>query len=118
MVNTLWAGENANIGNNMSILHHVTLWGTRKYRVDMDPKIEYGVMIGVGDIIFGNDRIGEGDKFGVGSVVLIEVPSCTTTLGDPAILVGGKHSLSMIKEIPNEIMYHTLFISVWYDYVI
>ena len=83
MVNPLWVGENANIGNNMSILHHVTLWGTRKYRVDLNPKIEYGVMIGVGDIIFANDRIGEGGKIGAGSVLIIEVPSCTTSHGIP-----------------------------------
>lgn len=111
-------GETATIGDNVSILHHVTLGGTGKYGGDRHPKIGDGVLIGAGATILGNIRIGEGAKIGAGSVVLIEVPSCTTAVGNPARLVGGKHSPSMLKEIPSKTMDHTSFISEWSDYVI
>jgi len=111
-------GETATIGNNVSILHHVTLGGTGKYGGDRHPKIGDGVLIGAGATILGNIRIGEGAKIGAGSVVLIEVPSYTTAVGNPARLVGGKQSPSMLKEIPSKTMDHTSFISEWSDYVI
>lgn len=111
-------GETATIGDNVSILHHVTLGGTGKYGGDRHPKIGDGVLIGAGATILGNIKIGEGAKIGAGSVVLIEVPSYTTAVGNPARLVGGKRNPSMLKEIPSKTMDHTSFISEWSDYVI
>uniref|UniRef100_A0A0D6R2W1 serine O-acetyltransferase n=1 Tax=Araucaria cunninghamii TaxID=56994 RepID=A0A0D6R2W1_ARACU len=111
-------GETATIGSNVSILHHVTLGGTGKCGGDRHPKIGDGVLIGAGATILGNIRIGEGAKIGAGSVVLIEVPSYTTAVGNPARLVGGKKSPAVLKEIPSKTMDHTSFISEWSDYVI
>eukprot|EP01018_Ginkgo_biloba_P037408 Gb_13498 [translate_table: standard] len=109
-------GETATIGNNVSILHHVTLGGTGKYGSVRHPKIGDGVLIGAGATILGNIRIGEGAKIGAGSVVLIEVPSYTTAVGNPARLVGGTKSPAKLREIPSETMDHTSFISGWSDY--
>eukprot|EP00252_Welwitschia_mirabilis_P008821 TRINITY_DN21014_c0_g1_i1.p1 TRINITY_DN21014_c0_g1~~TRINITY_DN21014_c0_g1_i1.p1 ORF type:complete len:350 (+),score=21.87 TRINITY_DN21014_c0_g1_i1:339-1388(+) len=111
-------GETATIGNNVSILHNVTLGGTGKFGGDRHPKIGDGVLIGAGATILGNIKIGEGAKIGAGSVVLIDVPKYTTAVGNPARLVGGKRSPTMLKEIPSETMDHTSFISEWSDYVI
>ncbi|EYU24511.1 hypothetical protein MIMGU_mgv1a019195mg, partial [Erythranthe guttata] len=61
-------GETAVIGNNVSILHHVTLGGTGKFGGDRHPKIGDGVLIGAGATILGNVKIGEGAKIGAGSV--------------------------------------------------
>ncbi|KHN15963.1 Putative serine acetyltransferase 5 [Glycine soja] len=67
-----WGGGRGDSGNNVSILHHVTLGGTGKVGGDRHPKIGDGVLIGAGATILGNIKIGEGAKVGAGSVVLID----------------------------------------------
>lgn len=114
----LVVGETATIGNNVSILHHVTLGGTGAVGGDRHPKIQDGVLIGAGAIILGNITIGAGAKIGAGSIVLIDVPPHTTAVGNPARLVGGKQKPAKLKEIPGETMDHTSFIKGWSDYVI
>ncbi|KAL7093737.1 hypothetical protein ACP275_11G058500 [Erythranthe tilingii] len=111
-------GETAVIGNNVSILHHVTLGGTGKSGGDRHPKIGDGVLIGAGATILGNVVIGEGAKIGSGAVVLMDVPPRTTAVGIPARLVGGKEQPKVHEEIPGESMDHTSYISDWSDYII
>ncbi|XP_073047224.1 serine acetyltransferase 5-like isoform X2 [Primulina eburnea] len=104
-------GETAVIGNNVSILHHVTLGGTGNLGGDRHPKIGDGVLIGAGATILGNVKIGEGAKIGAGSMVLRDVPPRTTAVGNPARLVGGKEQPTKHEETPGESMDHTSFIS-------
>ncbi|XP_028789558.1 serine acetyltransferase 1, chloroplastic-like isoform X2 [Neltuma alba] len=114
----LVVGETAVIGNNVSILHNVTLGGTGKASGDRHPKIGDGVLIGAGTCILGNIRIGEGAKIGAGSVVLKDVPPMTTAVGNPARLIGGKANPVRLDKIPSFTMDHTSHISEWSDYVI
>lgn len=81
-------GETAVVGNNVSMLHAVTLGGTGKECGDRHPKIHDGVLIGAGAKILGNITIGEGAKVGAGSVVLDPVKPHTTVAGVPAKVVG------------------------------
>jgi serine O-acetyltransferase len=111
-------GETAVIGNNVSILHNVTLGGTGKASGDRHPKIGDGVLIGAGTCILGNIKIGDGAKIGAGSVVLKDVPARTTAVGNPARLVGGKANPIKLNKIPSLTMDHTSHISEWSDYVI
>ena len=82
------AGETAVLGNNISILHGVTLGGSGKESGDRHPKIGDGVMIGANASILGNIRIGVNAKIGAGSVVVADVPSSITVVGVPAKPVG------------------------------
>jgi len=81
-------GETAVVGDDVSMLHEVTLGGTGKETGDRHPKVGHGVMIGAGAKILGNVKIGDGAKIGAGSVVLDHVPSHTTVAGVPAKIVG------------------------------
>lgn len=111
-------GETAVIGDNVSILHNVTLGGTGKACGDRHPKIGDGVLIGAGTCVLGNVKIGDGAKIGAGSVVLKAVPARTTAVGNPARLIGGKENPMKLDKIPSLTMDHTSHITEWSDYVI
>ncbi|RPE71301.1 serine O-acetyltransferase [Pacificibacter maritimus] len=81
-------GETCVIGDNVSILHSVTLGGTGKEDEDRHPKIADGVLIGAGAKVLGNIKIGQCSRVAAGSVVLNDVPKCTTVAGVPAKVVG------------------------------
>ncbi|TDK38754.1 serine O-acetyltransferase [Rhizobium deserti] len=84
----LVVGETAMIGDNVSILHGVTLGGTGKEGADRHPKIGNGVLIGAGAKILGNIEIGSCSRVAAGSVVLKAVPPKSTVAGVPAKVVG------------------------------
>ena len=81
-------GETAVVGDDVSILHSVTLGGTGKETGDRHPKIRHGVLLAAGCKIIGNIEVGEGAKVGAGSVVLHDVPPHVTVAGVPAVIVG------------------------------
>ncbi len=81
-------GETAVVGNDVSMLHSVTLGGTGKEDGDRHPKIGNGVLIGAGAKVLGNIRVGHHSRIAAGSVVLSEVPPCKTVAGVPARIVG------------------------------
>ncbi|MEL6288042.1 MAG: serine O-acetyltransferase [Pseudomonadota bacterium] len=84
----LVVGETARIGNEVSILHGVTLGGTGKAGGDRHPKIDDGVLIGAGAKILGNITVGHCSRVAAGSVVLEDVPANKTVAGVPARIVG------------------------------
>ena len=79
-------GETAVIGDDVSILHEVTLGGTGKERGDRHPKVRDGVLLCAGAKVLGNIEIGR--DAGAGSVVLQDVPPRATVVGVPARIVG------------------------------
>ena len=81
-------GETAVVGDNVSMLHSVTLGGTGKEDGDRHPKIDDGVLIGAGAKILGNIHVGHCSRIAAGSVVLEDVPHNTTVAGVPARVVG------------------------------
>lgn len=81
-------GETASVGDDVSMLHGVTLGGTGKEGGDRHPKVQRGVLIGAGAKILGNIEVGCCAKIAAGSVVLHAVPPATTVAGVPAKVVG------------------------------
>ncbi len=81
-------GETAVVGDNVSMLHSVTLGGTGKEDGDRHPKIGDGVMIGAGAAVLGNISIGHCSRIAAGSVVLRDIPPCKTVAGVPGRIVG------------------------------
>ncbi|MDH3689971.1 MAG: serine O-acetyltransferase [Gammaproteobacteria bacterium] len=84
-------GETAVVGDNVSMLHEVTLGGTGKDTGDRHPKIGCGVLLGAGAKILGNVVIGRCSKVGAGSVVLHDVPPNSTVAGVPAEIIAEEH---------------------------
>ena len=81
-------GETASLGDNVSILHNVTLGGTGKDKGDRHPKIGCGVLLGAGAKVLGNIKIGDCSRIAAGSLVLKEVPEKVTVAGIPGRVVG------------------------------
>ena len=105
-------GETAVVGDDVSMLHNVTLGGTGAERGDRHPKIGKGVLLGAGAKVLGNIHIGDYAKVASGSVVLKDVPSGCTVAGVPARLVNCPTGAE-----PARTMDHTLA-EVVYDFVI
>lgn len=81
-------GETAVVGNNVSLLHNVTLGGTGKTGGDRHPKVRDGVLIGAGASVLGNVVVGVGAHVAAGSVVLKDVAGGAVVSGVPAKVVG------------------------------
>ena len=82
-------GETARVGDDVSMLHGVTLGGTGKVFTDRHPKIGNGVLLGAGSKVLGNITVGDEARVGSGSVVLSDVPPRCSVAGVPAKPVGG-----------------------------
>ena len=81
-------GETAIVGDNVSMLHAVTLGGTGKDDEIRHPTIGDGVLLGAGAKVLGNIHIGHCSRVAAGSVVLVDVPPNKTVAGVPAKVVG------------------------------
>ncbi|MEG1500454.1 MAG: serine O-acetyltransferase EpsC [Clostridiales bacterium] len=76
-------GETAEIGDNCTIYHGVTLGGTGKDSGKRHPTIGDNVLIGSGAKILGPFKVGENSMIGSNSVVLKEIEPDTTVVGIP-----------------------------------
>ena len=80
-------GETAEIGDNVTIYHGVTLGGVTWDKVKRHPTIEDNVVIGSGAKVLGPFTVGQGAKIGSNSVVVKEVPSNASVVGIPGRVV-------------------------------
>lgn len=80
-------GETAIIGDNVTLYQGVTLGGTGKEHGKRHPTVGNNVMISAGAKVLGSFTIGDNSKIGAGSVVLREVPPCSTVVGVPGRVV-------------------------------
>ena len=80
-------GETAIIEDDVVIYQGVTLGGVSLVHGKRHPTIRNGVVIGAGAKVLGNIEIGENVKIGANSVVVKDVPSCSTAVGIPAYVI-------------------------------
>jgi serine O-acetyltransferase len=76
-------GETAEIGDNCTIYHGVTLGGTGKDKGKRHPTIGNNVLISAGVKILGPFNVGDNSRIGANAVVLREVEPNTTVVGVP-----------------------------------
>jgi serine O-acetyltransferase len=80
-------GETAEIGDDVTLYHGVTLGGTSWRKGKRHPTLENGVVVGAGAKILGPITIGERVRVGANSVVVKNVPADRTVVGIPGRIV-------------------------------
>ncbi len=81
-------GETAEIGDDCTIYHGVTLGGTSLYKgTKRHPTLGRGVVVGAGAKVLGGFEVGEGAKIGSNAVVVKPVPAGATAVGNPARII-------------------------------
>ena len=75
------------VGDNVSMLHHVTLGGSGIGTGVRHPIIGHGVLLGAGVTVLGPVTVGAGSKVGAGSVVVTDLPTHPVAVGVPARVV-------------------------------
>ncbi len=80
-------GETAEIGDDCTLYHGVTLGGVSWNKGKRHPTLGKGVVIGAGAKILGPFVVGDGAKVGSNSVVVKAVPAGATVVGIPARIV-------------------------------
>ncbi len=77
-------GETAEIGDDCTLYHGVTLGGTSWRAGKRHPTLETGVIIGAGAKVLGPITLSAGSKVGSNAVVVKDVPAGATAVGIPA----------------------------------
>jgi serine O-acetyltransferase len=80
-------GETAELGDDVTLYHGVTLGGTSWSKGKRHPTLERGVVVGAGAKILGPITIGAGAKVGSNAVVVKDVPPGATVVGVPGRIV-------------------------------
>lgn len=77
-------GETAEIGDDVTLYHGVTLGGVSLDRVKRHPTLENGVIVGSGAQVLGPFTVGAEARIGANAVVLSDVSPGVTMVGIPA----------------------------------
>ncbi|MGF1645001.1 MAG: serine O-acetyltransferase [Thiotrichales bacterium] len=80
-------GETAEIGDDVTLYHGVTLGGTTWNKGKRHPTLGNGVVVGAGAKILGAIRLGDRVRVGANSVVVKDVPAERTVVGIPGKVV-------------------------------
>lgn len=80
-------GETAEIGDDCTLYHGVTLGGTSWNKGKRHPTLRNGVVVGAGAKVLGPLIVGENARIGSNAVVTREVPAGATVVGIPGRIV-------------------------------
>jgi serine O-acetyltransferase len=83
-------GETAEIGDDCTLYHGVTLGGTTWNKGKRHPSLGRGVVIGAGAKLLGPIAVGDGARIGSNAVVVKDVPAGATAVGIPARVILGE----------------------------
>lgn len=83
-------GETAEIGDDCTLYHGVTLGGTTWNKGKRHPTLCNGVVIGAGAKVLGPITVGDNARIGSNAVVVKDVPAGATVVGIPGRIAGSK----------------------------
>jgi serine O-acetyltransferase len=81
-------GETAEIGDDCTLYHGVTLGGTTWRKEKRHPTLGNNVVVGAGAKILGPITVGDNARIGSNSVVVKDVPAGATVVGIPGRVIG------------------------------
>ncbi len=91
-------GETAEIGDDCTLYHGVTLGGTSWEKGKRHPTLDDDVVVGAGAKVLGPIRLGAGARIGSNAVVVKDVPAGTTVVGIPGRVVQKKTDAERHRE--------------------
>jgi len=91
-------GETAEIGDDTTLYHGVTLGGTTWNKGKRHPTLGRGVVVGAGAKILGPIRVGDGAKVGSNAVVVKDVPDQATVVGVPGRIIEASASQASVAQ--------------------
>ncbi len=80
-------GETAEIGNDVTLYHGVTLGGTTWNKGKRHPTLGNGVVVGAGAKVLGPINLGDNSRVGSNAVVTKDVPDEATAVGIPGRII-------------------------------
>ena len=86
-------GETAEVGDNVTIYHGVTLGGTSLNKTKRHPTIGDHVVIGAGAKVLGAITIGNNSRIGANAVVVRSTPADSVVVGVPGQVVVRDHPI-------------------------
>jgi serine O-acetyltransferase len=89
-------GETAEVGNNVTLYHGVTLGGTSSQKVKRHPTVEDNVVIGAGAKVLGAIIIGAESRIGANAVVVKSAPPNSVIVGVPGQVLLRSHEHALI----------------------
>lgn len=101
-------GETAEVGDDVTLYHGVTLGGTTWNKGKRHPTLGDGVVVGAGAKILGAIVVGAGARVGANSVVVREVPAGRTVVGIPGRIVGRRSSQRQDPDSAIDLNHHLL----------
>jgi serine O-acetyltransferase len=103
-------GETAEIGDDVTLYHGVTLGGTSLATGKRHPTLQDGVIVGAGAKILGPVVVGTNARIGANAVVLSDVPVGVTMVGIPARIAlakgksSGFHAYGCDEDLPDPVL--------------
>lgn len=100
-------GETAEVGDDVTIYHGVTLGGTSWNKGKRHPTLMDGVLVGSGAKILGPITVGRHGRVGANSVVTKDVPDGMTVVGIPGRIVR-RDSRQRLAEVGIDLDHHLM----------
>lgn len=101
-------GETAEVGDDVTLYHGVTLGGTSWTTGKRHPTLADGVLAGAGAKILGPITLGPGARVGANSVVIEDVPAGMTVVGIPGRVVKPSHARRKLGDGRIDLEHHQM----------
>lgn len=105
-------GETAQVGENVTLYHGVTLGGTSLEKGKRHPTLEDNVVVGAGAKILGAIVVGEGSRIGANAVVVKAVPSNSVVVGVPGQVVMRSRPSAARPDLHHDVLPDTVAVTL------
>jgi serine O-acetyltransferase len=105
-------GETAEVADDVTMYHGVTLGGVSTHKGKRHPTIQHGVVIGAGAKVLGAITVGACSRIGANAVVVVDVPEDSVVVGVPGQVVHKEHSSDDQPDLAHDQLPDTISLSL------